>query len=173
MTVLYHYCSTNNFVSILSSKCIWLSSLSMSNDSMEGKLVAETIERLAKQQNFDGTSIEHLQKAVKFIEEICDGLGFCLSEEGDLLSQWRGYAADATGFSIGFSKKYLLSLTERLKGDNQPGFSLQKVEYDPAEQEKQVIPIYEEVKRMNDSGSLKNPHRIGLLDPRSLSGLMF
>ena len=29
---------------------------------------------------------------------------FCLSEEGDLLSQWRGYGDDGRGFSIGFDE---------------------------------------------------------------------
>lgn len=31
----------------------------------------------------------------------------CFSEDGDLLSQWRGYAADGTGIAIGFKKEYL------------------------------------------------------------------
>jgi hypothetical protein len=31
----------------------------------------------------------------------------CFSEAGDLLSQWRGYANDAQGISIGFYKPIL------------------------------------------------------------------
>ncbi|MDP2064189.1 MAG: DUF2971 domain-containing protein, partial [Phaeovulum sp.] len=34
-------------------------------------------------------------------------LGFCLSEESDLLSQWRGYAQDGAGFSVSFSVEKL------------------------------------------------------------------
>ena len=33
---LYHYCSNEAFCSILKSKSLWLSSLSLSNDKMEG-----------------------------------------------------------------------------------------------------------------------------------------
>ncbi|MCX5827610.1 MAG: DUF2971 domain-containing protein, partial [Deltaproteobacteria bacterium] len=112
MTVLYHYCSTSVFVSIIENRSIWLSSLNLSNDSLEGKLVAEIVARISTSDGLDQASSEELQKGVNFIEQIVDGLGFCLSEEGDLLSQWRGYAEDATGFSIGFSKKYL----ERMPG---------------------------------------------------------
>lgn len=31
----------------------------------------------------------------------------CFSGNGDLLSQWRGYAGDGTGIAIGFKTKYL------------------------------------------------------------------
>lgn len=36
---LYHYCSTSTFLSIIANRSIWLSSMSLSNDTMEGKLV--------------------------------------------------------------------------------------------------------------------------------------
>ncbi|MDE4174033.1 DUF2971 domain-containing protein [Phaeobacter sp. PT47_59] len=37
----------------------------------------------------------------------CLALGVCFSEERDLLSQWRGYAADGAGFSITFYREAL------------------------------------------------------------------
>jgi hypothetical protein len=89
---------------------------------MEGKLVAEIIDQLAKRDGLDELAIKELQDLIGFIETQFDGLGFCLSEEGDLLSQWRGYAADATGFSIGFSKDSLMYLNRQ----KLPGFSLKK-----------------------------------------------
>lgn len=107
MTILYHYCSNNAFHSIIENSSIWLSSLSLSNDSMEGKLVAEIIGLIAKDDELDQAATERLQESVFRLEQFVDGLGFCLSECGDLLSQWRGYADDATGVSIGFSKNYL------------------------------------------------------------------
>lgn len=36
-----------------------------------------------------------------------EGFAFCLSENGDLLSQWRAYAHDGSGVSIGFSESVL------------------------------------------------------------------
>ncbi len=35
--ILYHYCSNEAFRSIIDKKAIWLSSLSLTNDPMEGK----------------------------------------------------------------------------------------------------------------------------------------
>jgi len=97
MMILYHYCSNTDFHSIIENRRILLSSLSLSNDSMEGKLVAEILARIAKADGLDQPATRRLQESVSRLEQLFDGLGFCLSEDGDLLSQWRGYAADATG----------------------------------------------------------------------------
>lgn len=71
---------------------------------MEGKLVARALMRLAERDGLNPVAAERLQNAVAFLEGMFDGLGFCFSEDGDLLSQWRGYASDATGIAIGFSR---------------------------------------------------------------------
>ena len=44
---LYHYCSTESFVSMVRGASLWLSSLSLSNDTMEGRLVNAAVMRLA------------------------------------------------------------------------------------------------------------------------------
>lgn len=36
---------------------------------------------------------------------------FCFSKDGDLFSQWRAYAADGTGVSIGFDSEIISKLT--------------------------------------------------------------
>jgi hypothetical protein len=46
---------------------------------------------------------------------------FCLSSDGDVLSQWRSYAADGTGVSLGFDAKLLQKLAVRSA----------QIEYDP------------------------------------------
>lgn len=144
MTTLYHYCSTSSFASILSSKTIRLSSLIMANDTMEGKLVAETICRLAEQDGLAPEIAGTMKESIAISGEGWHGLGFCLSEEGDLLSQWRGYAADGTGFSIGFSKKYLLSLSAH-HSDTKEFFVLQQVEYEKEKQELIIRPTFDKV----------------------------
>lgn len=150
MTVLYHYCSTSSFVSIISSRSIWLSSLNLSNDTMEGKLVAETLKGLASRDDLDQEIISTMQKSIAISEKSFHGLGFCLSEKGDLLSQWRGYAVDGTGFSIGFSKQYFLTLLDSL--DELKSFSLEKVLYNAKDHEKAIRPTYNKVKEMVDNG---------------------
>lgn len=169
MPILYHYCSNHAFHSIIGSRRIWLSSLSLSNDSMEGKLVAEIIGLIAKADGLDQTAIELLHKSVSGLEQFIDGLGFCLSEDGDLLSQWRGYAADATGVSIGFSKDYLERFAEASRpgpDSKKPGFTLERVEYEPAVQEELIKPTYIEIKKLIDEGAFKFPTR-RILDIRS------
>jgi hypothetical protein len=110
MEALYHYCPTAAFHSIIQTRSIWLSSLTLANDTMEGKLVVEALTRLAQRDGLDRVAVERLKDSVALLEGMFDGLGFCLSEDGDLLSQWRGYASDATGVAIGFSRAHLQTL---------------------------------------------------------------
>ena len=74
---------------------------------MEGKLATRTIARLADRDSLDEKDRRLLLKGIGLFEKTFDGLGFCLSEKCDLLSQWRGYAEDGTGVAIGFSVEYL------------------------------------------------------------------
>lgn len=162
MKTLYHYCSSSTFHSIISNGSIWLSSLALSNDSMEGRFVTQTFDRLLTQSAIDAEEAEEIRKVLHLVGEIFDGLGFCLSEEPDLLSQWRGYADDAQGFSVGFNKEYLEELSNsREKGKN--GFRLNKVIYEPAEHKAALRPIYNEIMQLVESGKLKRP-RYGLLN---------
>jgi len=161
MGTLFHYCSSSTFAAIVSQKSIWLSSLSLSNDTMEGRLVTQTFDRLLSLSKIDAEEMGEIREALKFAEELFDGLGFCLSEKPDLLSQWRGYADDGKGFSIGFASEYLYEL-RRAKEDGEYGFSVGKVVYESAEHEAVLKPIYDEIKEIIDSGKLKRP-RFGLI----------
>ncbi len=134
---------------------------------MEGKLVAEILGRIAKADGLDQAATQRLQKLVSGLEQVIDGFGFCLSEDGDLLSQWRGYAADATGVSIGFSKDYLEQFAEASRPQEKPGFTLQRVEYDLEMQERLIKPTYIEIKKLINEGALKFPGKHSLLDARS------
>ena len=158
MEVLYHYCSTSAFHSIVSSRSLHLSSLSLSNDTLEGKLVANAVARLAERDGLDRAVHERLQSHLRFFDEYADGLGFCLSEDGDVLSQWRGYAADATGLAIGFSRNYLEWLSQQWDPeDGVPGFNLDRVSYDPNEHDAEVEPTYQKIRKLIDAGVFKSP----------------
>lgn len=155
MTVLYHYCSNAAFHSIVENRSIWLSALSLSSDTMEGKLVTDVIAEMAKSDDLDQTNIQKLKESVSLLEQIMEGLGFCLSEKGDLLSQWRGYADDASGISIGFSKKYLEKLSETSLNPQKSGFTLKKVEYEYESQKELIQPAYEKIKDYIKQGAYK------------------
>jgi hypothetical protein len=107
--VLWHYCSNATFQSILLAKdrkpSIWLSALSQSNDSEEGRVLFQHLARLAETDKRDGQKfLDHLKEAL----EVFECVGMCLSKKRDLLSQWRGYASDGHGISIGFRRDALL-----------------------------------------------------------------
>lgn len=164
--ILYHYCSNEAFHSIVSNREIRLSSLSLSNDSMEGQIVKREFLNLAKDERVSNEQIEELKQILSDYTQNVDGLGFCLSEEGDLLSQWRGYANDAYGVSIGFSKEYLELLSNSLKLDplSEPtesprahSFNLEKVIYKPEDQKLHLTPTYNKIKELFDKGVFKYP----------------
>lgn len=167
MDRLYHYCSTDTFAAILRTRTIWLSSLSLSNDTMEGRLVNHTIMRLADRDQLDANTREMLGKSISFLEEMFDGLGFSLSENGDLLSQWRGYSDDARGVSIGFERKYLEKLAEASRNPNKAGFALYKVEYETTEHANRIEPTYQELRKLIDAGAFRLQGIRTLLDSRT------
>ena len=76
MDILYHYCPNSSFHAIVQSRSLWLSSLSLANDSLEGKVVEATIQRLAESDSLDGTSLRRLLEYFQMQHKVIDGLGF-------------------------------------------------------------------------------------------------
>lgn len=130
---------------------------------MEGKLVAQSVLRLADKDKLGIEEVTKLQDSINRLEILFDGLGFCLSEESDLLSQWRGYAADATGISVGFNRTYLEWLVETSRNNNVNTLNLNKVEYEADAHDKLVTPTYLEIKQLLEIKYRKH----GLLEIRS------
>lgn len=120
---LYHYCSVETFISIISNKCLRLSDLSKSNDFMERKWIMNVVEEaLDKALKDEGIAIDlreqywYSEDVNSHIEYLFDLLKYdvmkssyitCFSRKGDLLSQWRAYGDDGRGISIGFDAKLL------------------------------------------------------------------
>ncbi|WP_090428289.1 DUF2971 domain-containing protein [Ensifer sp. OV372] len=129
--VLYHYCQTATAFSILQTKTIRLSPLSAANDSMEGRVFGAAFRKLIKASKLSASAAEVASIVVDGHADHMEGFAFCLSEVGDLLSQWRAYADDGHGFAIGFNKTILSE-------DHGPTFGrrffeLRKVTYGEAE----------------------------------------
>lgn len=147
MNELFHYCSTETFFSIVQSGEIRLSSMAQSNDSMEGRVVEQILQDFIVSGTVAGEFgmefVQFVGDEMSQLRQSMEGLGFSLSEQGDLLSQWRGYAADATGVSIGFSRESLQSIAS----DSSAGVTLRQVEYASKAQYALVTPIFEEVRR--------------------------
>ena len=83
-----------------------------------------------------------------------------------MLSQWRGYANDASGMCVGFSKAYFEELGEENKAAKKTGFTLIQVKYDAEKQKTILMPIYKKVKHFIDKGAFRYPGSQMLLDPR-------
>lgn len=138
---------------------------------MEGKLVASVIARLAEKDSVDQDASRRIQDGMRILENFVDGLGFCLSEDGDLLSQWRGFGADATGVSIGFSTVYLNWLSGEKRKSESP-FFLSQVEYEPSAHESSVAPTYRKVKQLIDAGAFRIPSGPGLVENQTVEEIM-
>lgn len=148
MEALYHYCSSEAFLSIVKARSLWLSSLSLSNDYREGKIVSCIIDKLATEERFSSEEKDVMQNSLDFIFDIVDGFGFCMSEKKDLLSQWRGYANDATGFSVGFSVEYLRALCSDDFFEKNSYIKISKVLYDSKDCEDAIAPVFHKIKEL-------------------------
>lgn len=138
---LHHYCSTETFMAIVAGKSIRLSALSMSNDSEEGRLVLRLTEKLGQVNRTDPAVLASLKAHWDEVVAANEGLGFCLSERGDLLSQWRGYAAQGRGVSIGFSTEFLKRIS--VADDADENFAtLERVEYGEGKQLHEYEPTF-------------------------------
>lgn len=105
--LLYHYCSAQTAFSILKSRTFRLSALSAANDSLEGRVLGRVFAQLLAATGLPKGVVDVASVIVEGYVESTEGFAFCLSENGDLLSQWRAYARDGTGLSIGFSPEIL------------------------------------------------------------------
>lgn len=108
--LLYHYCDVAAFESIIRTNALWLSPFRQSNDSEEGVRAQKMLIDLALKYGLSDDEVAEFRQTLSYQPLFQDCYGLCLSERGDLLSQWRGYAADGAGFSIGFDPEVLHAL---------------------------------------------------------------
>ena len=123
--IVYHYCSLETFKSIIENKCLWLCDVQKSNDSAErvyfNNLMLQTVKQYLEQlkpptHNIERKSaaLQQLQNALSTPQDELASVYSCsFSNDGDLLSQWRGYADDGYGVAIGiYSGHFQKHLTE-------------------------------------------------------------
>lgn len=137
--LIYHYCSADTFNSICTNKTIRLCDIFSMNDSMEMHWGYSIWMKVANDliSDFGYDFIDSIDKIINISGTKCLVLASCFSLEGDVLSQWRAYSNDATGYCLGFSAEDLLKLNIRAL----------RVEYD---QDKQVEELKCVVKALYD-----------------------
>ena len=119
--LLYHYCDNKKMASIISSHTFRMSDIAKSNDYEEIQLfypyIMTEIEHAYKNETFqleykNEKDFEALKKLlyethrrinIEFDVGEMTSFVVCFCENGDALSQWRGYADGGKGGAIGFS----------------------------------------------------------------------
>lgn len=106
---VYHYCSAETFHAVVSKKTIRMSDISKMNDFMELDWGLDIVKNEIKSQTkiigkeLSGKLLERLD----FAKTKSRFLISCFSMNNDILSQWRSYADNGSGFPIGFDSEKL------------------------------------------------------------------
>ncbi len=112
-TQLFHYSSMEGFLGIASSKAIWASDMLSLNDASEASYPYEVIAEAFENQTsvmLDAHRQAFKTQLTEYLFRMYTPFVTCFCEDGDLLSQWRGYGGNGEGFAIGFSASWLASL---------------------------------------------------------------
>lgn len=151
--LLYHYCSNATFLSILTNRELWLSELTLSNDSMEGAWVREVLLSECRRREMPRQAMDDFTEKVGNLLHFASAAGFCLSQDGDLLSQWRGYADNGAGVCLGFDQERLPDICSHPKSD-EFGVTVQQVHYEPEAQRALVAPHVDTLSDLVEKGAL-------------------
>jgi hypothetical protein len=117
---LFHYTTQSGLLDILDSGALWATKIQYLNDSTEFGLAVELAKRRLEKRIEACNAIATTDVGVEVLQVVLTNLhgitnsnicsvSFC--KNGDLLSQWRGYASNGVGYSIGFQTDALVRKT--------------------------------------------------------------
>ncbi|MBE4467627.1 DUF2971 domain-containing protein [Vibrio parahaemolyticus] len=154
---LYHYTDQNGFMGIFSNQELWATKIQYLNDEMEYNLALDLAERylnelldtaFSEKNTGRQTKLKYYLSIVPYIKNI-NTCVCSLTENGDLLSQWRGYSKTLGGYSVGFNEFALRPFIEL------QGFQLEKCIYTQDEQFKRVKNVIDST--LNEFSSEPDP----------------
>ena len=111
--LLYHYTDAAGLLGMLKSRRLRATNSRFMNDPTENEYAAELVTALTwdLQQDYPSTLFLEISKAILDLLKTYVDYGeqylACFCENGDLVSQWRGYGATGGGYALGFTAKYL------------------------------------------------------------------
>jgi len=123
-TTLYHYTTPAGFKGIIESGVLRATHISYTNDRIELLHAVEVARSSARARQQTATN----QQEKNLLAAMESSLGFtnpfdtfaiaisCFCEDGDLLSQWRGYGLGEGGIAIGFDTKKILPAIRETQG---------------------------------------------------------
>lgn len=137
-SVLFHYTGQAGLLGIIERSEFWCTKVQYMNDATEfgraleiarGKLTTMIAEIPDDIPNLSRRAACHeFLRLLDGLEEV-NLFAVCFCEDGDLLSQWRGYSGGGQGYAIGFDVEMLCHSIEARQ------FTLGKCIYDPAIQD--------------------------------------
>lgn len=134
---LYHYTSSIGLLGILESQKLWATESSYLNDSQEIKYgINFVVGKLREIQTPESWIYDLVQQTISRVNKFHANSNIylvCFCENGDLLSQWKGYTNLGDGYSIGFKASELIRTKRKFPHF---GISIRKVIYDKREQER-------------------------------------
>lgn len=104
--MIYHYCSIDDFLSIISNNRLWLTDSSKINDTSESVWSVNFMD-YALRKKLDSAYNCHFGEDDTALIRGAKNYLCCFSTDGNVLSQWQAYAKDGTGVAIGFDRKML------------------------------------------------------------------
>ncbi|HXW30218.1 MAG TPA: DUF2971 domain-containing protein [Xanthobacteraceae bacterium] len=133
--ILFHYTGQMGLLGIVHNKELWATKIQYMNDATEFglalNLARQHLRNIIQYSRFplDKSAGATLLQSLDGLERI-NIFAACFCEQGDLLSQWRGYGGGQQGYAIGFTTDALMQIADR------HGFRLGACIYDPATQQK-------------------------------------
>jgi hypothetical protein len=140
--IFYHYTTAQGLVGILESGSLWATNSRFLNDPTEIEYAIRLfrhaglheIDARPAPRSFHAEALKGwITNSLNYYQEEAKVYVSCFCENGDLLSQWRGYGASGGGYAIGFAAEHIPQLDVRLT--HPPEFIMRRVIYEPAEQE--------------------------------------
>ena len=128
---IWHYTDAAGLRGIVSSGNIFASEIHFLNDSREAyyghELIKKLLEGLKREPGPFVKYFDRLLSEISNFEHLHGVYVACFCEEGDLLSQWRGYGGGGTGYSVGINP---LTFVHAVDEEWPNGFEVQQVIYD-------------------------------------------
>jgi hypothetical protein len=113
--LLYHYTGQAGLLGIVETAELWATKIQYMNDATEFGLALAMARKELESMMMHSTLSSERAACVK-LKESLSGLedinifAVCFCENGDLLSQWRGYSGNRQGYSIAFDSESLMHI---------------------------------------------------------------
>lgn len=107
--ILYHYTTQEGLKGILSEKSLWATKIHHLNDASELNRPLDIARRILEEKEKQAGRSKIITEMITEID-VWRSLNICIAsfcQNGDLLSQWRGYGVYNSAYSIGFNTKQL------------------------------------------------------------------